>query len=289
MVEIKKEILDYITYPRGFENYTWYKPLIVLILTIIFLFIFNGIMFIIGGILLGEHFIHSVTGGYESLNTMDTGTLFSLISIIFIVPSLFIANKIVGYRPFSSYASSRGGGWDWKLYFKCFLISLVIYIVFTVISVSLDPNAKFNNQFTVWTFIIFLIAIPLQCIAEEFGFRGLIMQTLGGWTNIPVVAIVIQAIIFGLLHPYSSLGVISIVITGLAFGFLAWKSNGLETSSAIHSVNNLFSIMVAGFGLSHVSSTVNIIDALSDIGLTIVCLVLIYFIGKKYGWFGESS
>lgn len=288
MVEIKKEISDYITYTREFEKYTWYKPLIVLILTIIFLFIFNGIMFIIGEMVFGEQFIHSLAGNYESLNTINAGTLFSFISIFFIVPSLFIANKIVGYRPFSSYASSRGG-WDWKLYFKCFLISFVIYIVFTVISVSLNPNAKFNNQFTVWTFIIFLIAIPLQCIAEEFGFRGLIMQTIGGWTNVPVVAIVIQAIIFGLAHPYSSLGVISIVITGLAFGFLAWKSNGLETNSAIHSVNNLFSIMVAGFGLSHVSSTVSLTDALSDIGLSIVCVAVIYFIGKKYGWFGESS
>lgn len=216
------------------------------------------------------------------------GTLITFISIIFIVPSLFIANKIVGYRPFSSYATSRGG-WDWKLYFKCFLIIFVVYIVFTVISVSLNPNAKFNNQFTVWTFIAFLIAIPLQCIAEEFGFRGLIMQTLGGWTNIPIVAIVIQAIIFGLLHSYTPLGVVAIFISGLGFGFIAWKSSGLETNSAIHSVNNLFSIMGAGFGFAPVSSNVNLIDAFSDIGLTIFCVALIYFIGKKYGWFGESS
>ena len=288
MSENKNGISDYITYPLEFDKYTKFKPLFVIILTVIFFLIFTAVIFAIGGILFGEPFINSLTGNYESLNTINLGSLFSFVIIALILPSLFIANKIVGYRPFSSYASSREG-WNWKLYFKCMLLSLGIYVIFTIISTLVNPNIKFNNQFTVLTFIAFLIIIPLQCIAEEFAFRGVLMQALGSWIKIPVAAIIIQAIIFGLCHSYSLTGVVTIIISGLLLGFIAWKSNGLETSSAIHSVNNLFSIMTAGFGLSQLSSNVSLVDSFSDIALSLVCVGLIYYIGNRYNWFSESS
>lgn len=54
---------------------------------------------------MGEHFTVSVlNGGYEVMNS-ELGQIFSDLGIIIIIPSLYIASKIVKDRPFSSYVS----------------------------------------------------------------------------------------------------------------------------------------------------------------------------------------
>ena len=50
---------------------------------------------------------------------------------------------------------------------------------------------------------------------------------------------IIQSLIFAIAHTYNILEVIDVVICGLAYGFLAWKSNGLESASALHTIRNL--------------------------------------------------
>ena len=55
---------------------------------------------------------------------------------------------------------------------------------------------KGTNHFSVLFLIITLIMVPLQCIAEEYAFRGLFMQSLGSWFNIPILAIVSLSISF---------------------------------------------------------------------------------------------
>ena len=233
----------------------------------------------------GEHFTVSVlNGGYEVMNS-ELGQIFSDLGIIIIIPSLYIASKIVKDRPFSSYVSSRGG-WNYRLYFKAMVIPLIIYIIFEVISFVFS-GADGKNHFSIGFFIACLILVPLQCIAEEYLYRGLIMQTFGSWFKIPVLAVVLQAIVFGISHGYNSLGNISILISGLVMGFFAWKTNGLEVGAALHTVNNMIVALTVMFGLEMTSSTAKLNDVILAIVLEIILFAVMYYVGQKTNWFGE--
>ena len=223
-------------------------------------------------------------GGYEVMNS-EIGEIYSHLGVVIMLPSLYLANKIVKDRPFSSYSSSRGG-WNTQLYLKAFIIPFILFLVVGIIESVILGNGG-NYHFTILFFIILLIVVPLQCIAEEYVFRGLLMQTLGSWFNIPLLAIILQAIIFGFTHGYNGIGNIGIIISGLVMGFLAWKANGLEVSSAFHTANNLSFSLLVMFGIQSTTSTIVMSDLIISTMSTVIFGILLYYIGKRSNWFGE--
>lgn len=284
----ENQIQDYITYGQTFEEYKWYKPILTFVVSIIIWTVLNIIAVVIFGAVYGNGFFEALTLNYEGMNNPDAANFYGFLSIALFIPSLYLASRIIKDRPFSSYASSRGG-WNWKIFFKCLLITLITYVILIIIQSMISPTSTGPNKLNALVFIAFLIIVPLQCIGEEFFFRGLLMQTLGSWIKIPVAALIIQAIIFGLLHSYNPLGVIGIMIGGFFMGIMAWKSNGIEASSAFHSINNLSTIFLALSGIQAASSTVVLTDLIWIIISNVVCCILILYIGKRYDWFtGEN-
>ena len=283
------EFPDYITFPRTFEKYRWYKPLIIIMLGAIFYVVFQIILAFIFNISYGDDVFSAIlNGGYETLDTSDASVYFSYLSIAVFIPSIYIASKIVRDRPFSSYSSSRGG-WNWKLYFKCLIIPFVIYLIYSLISIVIYPKPGANSNVSIVAIIIATILIPTQCIAEEYMFRGLLMQTFGSWFKIPILAIIIQAIIFALGHTYDIKGIIAVGVSGVVLAILTWRSNGLEAGSAIHSINNLMSFYFVTLGFGTVSSTVSIEDFVVDIVITVITALTVYYIGTKKEWFSEKT
>lgn len=289
MSENENKFPDFVTFPRTFEKYKWYKPLIAIVLVLILYFIFEIILTLVFTTIYGNGVLNSaISGGYETLNTSDVSVYFSYLSIVILFPIMYIVSKIVRDRPFSSYASSRGG-WNWKIYFKCLLVPLAIYLVFDIISILMGNESGSNSQISLIALILSTILIPAQCIAEEYAFRGLLMQSFGSWFKIPILAIIVQALIFAVVHPYNSIGVIAILVSGIVYGVLAWRTNGLEAGAAIHSINNLFSFYVVALGLGSISSTLSYWDFLIDILITLFTAIALYYIGNKKGWFDEKT
>ena len=282
---MNEKISDYITFPRTFENYKWYKPLLVFILTTIIMLIFEGIIVFLLYHFIGKEFILTVFGGgIDSLNSATSIFLTDLIIILFI-PSIYIASKIVKDRPFSSYSSSRGG-WNFKLYLKALIIPLILHIAYMAVEYSIT-GTKGPSNISIAFLIVILISVPLQSIAEEYLFRGLFMQTFGSWFKIPVLAIVLQAIIFTMGHGYNSLGSIETLTSGLIWGFLTWKTDGIEVSSALHSANNMSIGLFTMLGLYTSTSSPQLTSVLPSVIFIIALSFLMYYIGKKTDWFGE--
>lgn len=278
-------ISDYITFPTTFENYTWYKPLIVIIVTMFIMLLFGIVMMIITYLVGGIELAKAVFGGtYEGLNSALPILISDLILAAFI-PSLYIASKIINYRPFSSYSSSRGG-WNFKLYFKALIIPLILYIIYEGISCTIS-GAKGTSQVSILFLIVICIAVPLQSIAEEYMFRGFLLQTLGSWFKIPVLAIVIQAIIFALAHGYNTFGLFEVLVMGLICGFFVWKTNGIEVCSAIHTANNFTVGLFVMLGLHVSTSSPQLESVVGTIIFEIVLFAIMYLVGKKTNWFGE--
>ena len=279
------KIHDYVTFPRTFENYRWYKPILVFIVGFI-------IMLILGALVMGVFYLMGESdiiisifhGGYEALDS-PLAILFSDLLIIIFVPALYLASKVVGDRPFSSYSSSREG-WNFRLYFKALVIPLILYIIYASVE-TLITGPEGTSHLSIAFIAVILISVPLQCIAEEYIFRGLIMQTFGSWFRIPVLAILIQALIFAMGHGYNSIGIFETFVSGLILGFFAWKTNGLEVSSAMHTANNFTAGLFVMLGLQVSSSTLQLWDVARTIVFLIMLCLIMDYVGRKTGWFGE--
>ena len=279
------KITEFITFPKTFEKYRWYKPILVFIIGLIIMLIFQLILMVVFGAIYGESAMDIITGGgYEVLNT-NLGEIFTDLSVIVMIPALYIATKIVRDRPFSSYASSRGG-WNFKLYLKALIIPFIALMVFQGIDVVIN-GADGTYHFSILFLIASLILVPLQCTAEEFVYRGLIMQTFGSWFKIPVLAIVLQAIIFSVSHGYNSLGLVEVFVSGLIFGFLTWKTNGIEVSSAMHTANNFSISLFIMFGLRSATSAPQFNDVVLSIVFDIILCAIMYYVIMKTDWFSE--
>ena len=281
----KNSISDYITFPTTFENYKWYKPILVFIVSLIIFLILSVVVTVVFYVAFGTNFMTSImNGGYEVLNT-ELGQIFTDLGVIIMIPSLYIGSKVIKDRPFSSYASSRGG-WNFKLYLKAFVIPFALILIAQGVDVLIH-GTKGVSHFSILFFILTLIMVPIQCIAEEFVFRGLVMQTFGSWFKIPVLAIILQGIFFAVIHDYNSLGVIEVLVAGLIYGILTWKTNGIEVSSAFHTANNLSIALFVMFGLSSTSSTVGQYDFIFAVIFDLILFAVVYFVGMKTNWFGE--
>jgi membrane protease YdiL (CAAX protease family) len=76
----------------------------------------------------------------------------------------------------------------------------------------------------------------LPALVEESLFRGLVLRALG--STAPLVAIVIQAIAFGVFHLDVAQGAATMIL-GLGFGFIAYCTGSLMGSMVAHAGYNL--------------------------------------------------
>lgn len=264
---------DFTTYGLTFENYKWHRPLLVIILA--------AILFIVFSLVIIELF------NATSSNDIIIQILITALTVITFIPAFYIALKIVKDRPFSTYLA-QNRNWNWSIYFKALAITFVMYLILTIITTWMDGK-PINNTLTVFTFLLIVILTPVQCFAEEFVCRGFLMQAFGSWFKIPIVAIVLQAIVFSCLHINFTLAFYSFLIIGIGLGFVAHYSKGLEVSSAIHAINNLFAFTLTGLGLGASSDIMSVSDFLLSLLLIFASITAILLLEKKFNFFGFDA
>ena len=286
-------VRDYLSYPKQFLPYKWFKPLLVALLGGAFFFVFTVVLSIIGFVLAvsqgysPQSFMASLTGGYDGFDAYSpVGAIMSLGSITCFIPALLLSNRIVNSRPFSSYSSSRGG-FNFVEFFKCMVVALIVLGLPIIIASLIYDEKTGINKFTVFGFIICTILGPLQCVAEEYVFRGHLMQMFGSWIKFPVIPVILQTIFFAMLHPYNIAGVISVAVLGLILGFCTYFTKGLEASSALHIVNNMVAFYLTGFGIGGISKDVEIAPTILVAVCALIYLAFMIFASKKLGWFSK--
>lgn len=167
--------------------YKWFKPILVALIAFGFFLVFSIAISIIAMVLATiqgynvQTFMASMSGGYDGFDAYSpVGAIMSLGSIAVLIPSLMIGNRLINSRPFSSYSSSRGG-FNFVEFFKCMVVALIVLGLPIIITSLLYDEKTGVNKFTVFGFIICTILGPLQCVAEEYVFRGHLMQMFGSW------------------------------------------------------------------------------------------------------------
>ncbi len=279
---------DYVIFAKDIYGYKWYKPIITGLVMELIAFVLICIVVTLtvttgghGSIKDGISFVIDMQGAYDDLDTYTaSGIIMALGSAICVLPALFITTKILKYRPFSTYSSSRGG-WSWKIFFKSFLIAFIVYGIPLILYELFVIGFDFSVKFSVAGFVLCLILVPLQCVSEEYLYRGFGMQTLGCWFKVPIAAIILQAFVFATAHPYDFLGTFASGLLGFCFGIVAWYTDGIETPSAVHMVNNLCVLLLTGFGADKVKVATDVGETVLAMALGIVYLFAVRFAVKK--------
>ena len=286
-VDEKPVIPDFTKYPRKFITYRWYRPILASILFVIFYLVLDVALVIAAGIWQDvdlNGIIDMVMGGYDSFDVYTPlGVVVTLGGVAVMIPALAVANKIAGGRTFKSYESSRGG-WSFNIFFKCLILAFIfVAIPVAVYEIFIDKGTGVF-RFTKEGLILLTIIGPMQCIAEEYVFRGLLLQTFGSWFRFPPLAILLSSAAFAGLHPYNKYGVIEIFISGLIFCIIAWLSHGIEACSAMHIANNMTVFYCAGAGFGEISSNVDLKSLIFSASVSAVFLIVMIFC-KAFGMF----
>lgn len=230
---------------------------------------------------------------------MEHPALFALtfLSLIAIVPSLFLARLVVGPKPWGL-IHSVAGRLRRSLLLPYLGLSFAVYGIYYAVMLALSgeslPEYRYFQppQVEFWVYVaMMLLLVPVQCYAEELAYRGFMMQMLGRWLRTPWLPIVLPAVLFMLSHAYDPWGQSTILAMGIYAGFLCWYTGGLEASISLHVANNVILMllsMVAGLD-PFASEGVTPMDALQGIALEGVYVVLACLIFNARARRGEVS
>ncbi|MBO5556018.1 MAG: CPBP family intramembrane metalloprotease [Oscillospiraceae bacterium] len=213
------------------------------------------------------------------------GAFYQCVSAASVIPCLLLAAVIVRDRPISSYFSSMGG-WRWRVFFKTFAVGLVLVALPLAVS-SLLPGKTGPVRFTLGGFLILTLLAPFQGVGEELVFRSYIMQTTSSWFKLPIVGLIVQVIVFAAVHPYNIVGVINIAIAAVIYALICLFTKGLEAGSALHILNNMTEIYMAGFGFGAITSEQTVRDIAIELVAKVLFFLFILYAGRKLHWFDE--
>lgn len=121
--------------------------------------------------------------------------------------------------------------------------------------------------------VVDVIIVLLAPIAEELIFRGIIFQTLTRNNCSVVVAIIIQAVLFGIYHLNVMQG-LYVLPLAVVLGYTAYKCKSVLPCIFIHMVNNLMSLI---WSLLLKNAPIKIIT----IVVLVICVVAVYSLGKS--------
>jgi membrane protease YdiL (CAAX protease family) len=176
-----------------------------------------------------------------------------LASIAIALPLVLFAVRFVQSRPAGSISSVLGRlRWGWLG--LCLLLATLATVLMLAGSIGLlhltgDPDASLTggDWVGVGTFVgglaMLIVLVPLQAAAEEYVFRGWLLQAVGAFVRSPWPAIAVQAVLFAALHGWGTpWGFVDLVLFGTVLGWLTVRTGGLEAAIALHVTNNLISM-----------------------------------------------
>ncbi len=162
-----------------------------------------------------------------------------------------------------SYLWSVEGRPRWGYLFVCAAVAAVVFGAYIGTMPLRGAPLTWQPQEGFWAFfVVILITSPLQAAAEEFLFRGYLLQALGSLVANPWFGVVTSALVFALFHSTQNLPLfLSRFAFGLVMGWLVLRTGGIEAAVAAHVVNNVFAFTLAGL-----TSTISEARTLTEVG-----------------------
>ncbi|WP_337006880.1 MULTISPECIES: CPBP family intramembrane glutamic endopeptidase [unclassified Microbacterium] len=183
-----------------------------------------------------------------------------VLPLILMIPALLLASRIVEGRGVGLLSSVTGRlrmGWLGK----SLILALGVFVVYFAVLVgwsaaSGDPVAPDLSHPRLWVMVLLVVLlIPFQAAAEEYVFRGYLMQLVGGWLRHPAFAILLPVPLFVLGHGYDVWGAASVGVFAVVAAWLTWRTGGLEAAISLHIVNNVLIFLLGSVDLVDANAT----------------------------------
>lgn len=267
-------------------NYRWWRPLLTGLLGVV---LYLGILMVVAVPLIVSALLDPVWGS-EVQAVLSATQYFDLdrpwllaflvIPLILMIPALLLASRIVqgrGVGLLSSVTGSLRLGWLWR----SLLLALAVFTIYFAVLIgwsSLGGEAVVVDFMhpRLWAMVLLVLClIPLQATAEEYVFRGYLMQLVGSWLRHPAFAILVPVPLFVLGHDYDVWGAASVGVFAIVAAWLAWRTGGLEAAISLHIVNNVMIFLLGAIGFVDANATSGTpIDLLASTAAMVVYAVL---------------
>ncbi|MEU0168463.1 CPBP family intramembrane glutamic endopeptidase [Streptomyces iakyrus] len=208
-------------------------------------------------------------------------TAMDLVSIAIALPLVLLATLWPARRPVGTVTSVTGRlriGWLGR----CLLAGLLPILLLTVTAFLLpddsgDTGAWVGLRSFLTALAVLAVLVPLQAAAEEYVFRGWLLQAAGAFMRSPWFAVIPQAVLFAAAHGWGTRwGFLGLLVNGLVAGLLTIRTGGLEAAIALHVLNNLLAFGASAAVVDGLSSDETAADAPWSLALTAIVTDLLY-------------
>jgi membrane protease YdiL (CAAX protease family) len=254
------------------EAHRWWRPLLGSVVLLV-----GGLGLAIPLMVVGVIINAAVTGELSDPTVTDTGSVFgndtadlafNLGSLALFLPVALGAAWLVQRRRPGTLSSVAGRlRWRWMLVCCGLAIAfcVVSYGTSVVAAIAMDDRSGGDEHWVGWgrflaPAIVIILLVPFQSAAEEYVFRGWLLQAVGACTlenarsrvgrafsavfRTPWPGIVLGSALFTAGHGYTSWGILDIFLFGAIAAWLAVRTGGLESGIALHVFNNLMAFLL---------------------------------------------
>ncbi|QKW34336.1 CPBP family intramembrane metalloprotease [Actinomadura sp. NAK00032] len=194
--------------------------------------------------------------------------VYNLAALALFLPVVFGAAWLIQRRRPGTLSSVAGRlRWRWMLLCCGLAIAfcVVSYGTSIVAGIALDDQSGGDEHWVGWgefllPAVLIVLLVPFQAAAEEYVFRGWLLQAVGACTlenargpvgrafsavfRTPWPGIVLGSALFTAGHGYTSWGIADIFLFGAIAGWMTVRTGGLEAGIALHVFNNLMAFLL---------------------------------------------
>lgn len=230
----------------------------------------------------------------DAAGDLDLGQLdffvLDMLGIVVLIPAVLLGVLAIGPRPIG-YLSSVAGRLRWGWLGRTALISFGVFVVtFSVmlgVNELTDPSeidAPSLGGRVLLAIVLVVLIVPFQAAAEEYVFRGYLMQLVGSWSRFAFLPVVISTPLFVAGHGYELWGLLDVGLFGLTAAVLTIRTGGLEAAIAAHTANNVLLFVLDALGMLSASGDEDAgpVDLVPTIVSSIVIVLLVEWAARRY-------
>ncbi|MGC5290149.1 CPBP family intramembrane glutamic endopeptidase [Micromonospora sp. DT231] len=241
------------------DRHRWWRPLVGTLALLASAAVVMGFLFVVAAIVGELTNRPNDADGFPTFGPIpDTALL--IVSLALLLPLVLGTAWLVQRRPAGTVSSVLGRlRWGWLG--RCLLIATPLIIVMLAgadLLLGLTDEGSVVEPAATWVgwpefaagLLMVLLLVPIQAAAEEYAFRGWLVQAVGAYLRTPWPGIALQAVLFAAGHGWGTAwGFLDLAFMGVLLGWLTIRTGGLEAAIALHVVNNLIAFtLAAAFG-----------------------------------------
>ena len=217
--------------------------------------------------------------------------LLIMLNFIFFILGTWLAMRLVHRRKMRTLVSADGS-LRWRRFAQGFAAWFILAALQSLVEAWLHPG-RYVWTFNPGSFFLFLapvlLLIPIQTSAEEFFFRGYLLQGFGLKLHNVWVLSLLSGLLFALPHmlnPEVSVDFWLIMsyyfLSGVFLAYITLKDQRMELALGVHAANNIFAAALANYTISALATpalfTIMELDAVYSLLAYVVSAIVFYLL-----------